>query len=161
MDSIGFEQKSGLIDGDLFHLYRRLGPVTGCGGGRLDGLDHIHAVDNAPKYRMLGRTRSKPVQVGVVDRVDKKLRSSAVWLSGVGHGKRSRLIGQFGVFGKLVLNPSIWRIAGSGSRALRISAVGATELTHEVFDHPMKMQSIIKPVVDKLYEVTRSIGHFV
>ncbi len=50
---------------------------------------------------------------------------------------------------------------GPGVLALRILAMGATELNHKVLDDTVKMQSIVKLVVDKIDKIAGRYRHLI
>ena len=92
---------------------------------------------------------------------DEELGSAGVGLSRVGHGERTRLVGELGVRWKLILDSTVGRSAGAGLRAHGIPAVGAPELAHEAVDDPVKMQAVVKAILGEGDEVRRRDGHFV
>lgn len=126
---------------------------------------------------MLGRSGFVPeVQEGVVDSVDEELRSTRGWLASVGHGESARLVGESWAasFSELIRDRAItstsdslggsvlgdigvggaalWS-ASAGSARGRISGVWATELVHEVGNHTVEVETIVKAVVSKIDEV--------
>lgn len=60
-----------------------------------------------------------------------------------------------------VLDGAVWCIACSCKTTLRIPAVRTTKLNHEVVDHAVKMQPIVKAAFRERDEVLRSERHLV
>jgi len=112
----------------------------------LDGVYHFLAVvQYATEYRVLVVEMS----LGAVR--DEELRAVGVG-SGVGHRESpGGIVSQFRV--KFIFK----RVArAAGARALR-----ATALDHEIVDHTVKSQSIIKPLAGQLFEISNRFGCFV
>lgn len=61
----------------------------------------------------------------------------------------------------LVFNGPVRGASGSGLWALGVGTVGAAKLQHEVPDHPMKMQTVVKTTAREVEEVLCGFGHLV
>jgi hypothetical protein len=64
-------------------------------------------------------------------------------------------------FWMFIGNRSVWRFASARIRIIGIFTVGAAKLIHEVWDHAMKVQSIVQPFIDQSDEITSGDRHFV
>mmetsp|Transcript_7063 Transcript_7063/g.13019 ORF Transcript_7063/g.13019 Transcript_7063/m.13019 type:complete len:229 (+) Transcript_7063:207-893(+) len=147
------------------------------GANRFDLLNDIHACTDLAENGMLGRSGGvEPVEIVVVHCVDEKLGPARVRLSGVGHGKSSRFVAD--LCGKLVLDATIvqstvrlsvcnacertscLRSSGPGATGSRVRRVRTTELKHEVWNHTVESESVVKPVLDEPDEVGAGVRHF-
>ena len=121
-------------DGDLFHFIA-LG----------DRIDHVLAFGHLAENRMLA------VEPWGFDMGDEELRSIGV-RAGVGHRENARtIVLQVGM--KFVLK-LVARTAGAG-------ALRTTGLDHEVFDHAVELQTVVKAIAGKLFEVADRLGDLV
>ena len=93
--------------------------------------------------------------------VYKELATAAVGSSGIRHGERAGLIGDFGVFRVLVGNRSVRTVSGPCLRAFWIPTVGTAKLKHEPIDDAMKMQAIVEATARQGEKVLHRHGHFV
>ena len=156
---VGADAASGLDDRDLVHLHGHDRAISSVGLRFFDFLHHIHSLDDLAEDRVLGAAGAEPIKARVIDGVDEKLARSAVWLSGVRHRERARLVRE--PRGVLVLDRPTGSVPGAGARALRVLAVGAAELEHEAVDHAVKMQAVVKAALRELGDVARSERHLV
>ena len=110
---------------------------------------------------MLRSARREPVEVVVVHGIDEELAAAAVGLAGIGHRQGARLVRDLRVFGVLVLDRAVRAVAGAGARAVRVGAVRAAELDHEVRDHPVKVQAVVEAGLREIAEVPGGDRHLV
>ena len=76
--------------------------------------------------------------------VDEELASARVGTTRVGHRKRTGLITKLSAVEELILDVSMRRTACSRHWALGILGVRATKLEHEIGDHTVKVEAIVK-----------------
>jgi hypothetical protein len=155
------EGKLSFVDGHFDHLDGRLGSVAVGGRRTLDIVHDIHAVDDFAKYRMLRLSAGEPIQILVVYRVEEELAATTIGPTGIGHGEGPWLIGDLGIGGMLIFNTAVGAVAGASARTFRILAVRAAKLDHEIIDHAMEVQPIVKAALGQVDEVTRGHRHLV
>ena len=119
----------------------------------------------------------KEVEEGVVHHIDEELRAAGVGRAGVRHGERTRNIAQLGAVGltKLIRNAALsvagdlafsrdvelraWgRASGARLLGLRITAVRAAELVHEVFNNSVEVEIVVETLFSEVNEVVSSEG---
>lgn len=148
-------------DGNFDHFNWRLRAIaSGCRCG-FDRFDDIHARRNFAKNWVLRSARAEPIEERIVYGVHKKLCAAGIWCAGVGHRQRARLIRQLLRWRMLILHATEWRIALTRAWCIWIFGEFAAELHHEVFDHAVKVQAIVKAHLRKLDEVTGRHWHLI
>lgn len=165
----------------LDHLDRRDRSVL-LGGARVHFHDDILSLSDLAEHRVL-RTSAlvEEVQETVVHSVHEELRSATVGLSRVGHGQSEGLVGVLRAsrLSELILNAATGiallggttvhvlvgavgvRAASSGSAGVRVLAVGAAELHHEVGDGAVHVQAGVEARGHQVNEIGRGDGHVI
>src|SRR5215831_1226101 len=151
---------SALADADLVHLDRRLRPVARSARRLRDGVDDLHARDHLAEHRVLRLPRREPVEVPVVDDVDEELRAARV-RAGVGHRQRAARIGDLRVGQVLVLDAPMRAVTRAGARTVRILAVRAAELDHELVDHAVEVKPVVEAFLGERDEISGGDRHLV
>ena len=119
----------------------------------LDFFHYVHAFyyfakhGVSPAFHCFGGV----VQKVIVFHVDEKLGGSGVWVHGARHGNRTGFVAQ-AIIG-LVLD-------GITSALLLHAGLKATALNHEVADHPVKNDAVIKTFLHITFEVFGGFGGF-
>jgi len=139
----------------------------------LGDLDSCAVVlDYLTKHRVVGRCRCvEAVQLGVVDHIDEELTASRMGLLLVSHGQGEMSIGQLRALirnvaflialhvleGNQVAERRIWLRTTLSNMlkflAARILGVRAANLSHEVIDHTVEVQSVVESLLGQVNKV--------
>jgi len=169
-------ERTALGNTDLDHL-NGLDGIVVAGGDLANLLDEVKVLgDLAEDGVSRGSGAIEPVQEGVVGDVDEELRATGLGLAGVGHREGPDVVGDF--CRELVGDATVVSAgdglaiagleggvgggaAGSGTVAVGILGVGATELVHEIRDNAVEVDAIVEAAVGKVDEVAAGDGHLV
>ena len=150
-----------LVDHNFDHLHWLGRTITAVGRRALDLLYDVEARGDLAKDWMTGVTWGEPVEVRIMTGIDEELAAAAVGHARVRHRQSTGLVRDFCIFWMLVADAAIGAVSGASARALRIAAVWAAKLDHEVFNHTVEVQAVVKAALCQLNEVSSGHGHFV
>lgn len=160
---------------NTFHHHRLDGTIVP--GGHFGDGDHDLErclVGCLAKHRVLRFSWREEIKKIVVDNIHEKLAAAAIGLPGIGHGQGARLVGDLGcelvfdvaTIGTCFRSPSLQILEGTvrrpaGASPLRkwVLAVWTAELIHEIWDHTVKVESIVEARIGEVDEIGRGDGH--
>jgi hypothetical protein len=147
--------------------------------GSVDVVHNVHARSDLAEHGMLRRSGAiEEIEEAVVNRVDEELGASGLGLAGVSHGEGSGLVAEARAVlvleligdraGRITGDGSLARDLVSGSRlgatssstaARGVTAVGASELVHEVGDNAVEGEAVVESLLREIDKVVRRNRH--